>query len=505
MKILLASSEVVPFAKTGGLADVCGALPAEIERLGNEITVVMPAFRSIHQCGLKIETANVELEIPIGKKIVTGGILKSKLPGTNVDVYFVDQPDYFDRPGLYGDSDGDYQDNCERFTFFCRAALECVRLLDLETELVHCNDWQTGLIPALLECEYRENPLYENISSLITIHNMAYQGSFWHWDMLLTGLDWKYFNWKQMEHAGRLNLLKTGIVFADAINTVSPTYAKEIQTPEHGCGLEGTLQHRAGSVSGILNGIDVSDWNPATDKTLAANYRAPESGELISQAALDAKLTCKISLQKESKLAAEPKTPLIGIVGRLASQKGWSLILPVMREWLNSVDAQWVVLGTGDQDYHDVLTSLHRQHPHKLSVTLDFSNELAHRIEAGSDIFLMPSEYEPCGLNQLYSMAYGTVPVVRSTGGLTDTVVDATAGSIKDGSANGFRFDEFNQSSMESALAKAIGMYREEADTWRQLMSTGMARDWSWSASAKSYCDLYSETIDAKQATAGQA
>ena len=505
MKILLASSEVVPFAKTGGLADVCGALPAEIERIGNTVTVVLPAFRSIHQGGLEIETLNVELEIPIGKKIVTGRLLKSKLPGTNVDVYFVDQPDYFDRAGLYGDPGSDYKDNCERFTFFCRAVLECIRLLNLGTELVHCNDWQTGLIPALLECEYHDNPLYENIASLITIHNMAYQGSFWHWDMLLTGLDWKYFNWKQMEHGGRLNMLKTGIVFADAINTVSPTYAKEIQTAEHGCGLEGTLQHRAGNVSGILNGIDVSDWNPATDTNLPANFSAPASGELISQKSLDAKQECKTSLQQESRLSIGPRTPLIGIVGRLASQKGWSLILPVMREWLNNVDAQWVVLGTGDPDYHDVLTSLHRQHPHKLSANLEFSNELAHRIEAGSDIFLMPSEYEPCGLNQLYSMEYVTVPVVRSTGGLTDTVVNATVETIDDQSANGFRFDEFNQNSMEHALAKAVRMYREDNGTWRQLMSVGMARDWSWSASAKSYCHLYGETINSKRATVGKA
>lgn len=501
MNIILTSSEVVPFAKTGGLADVCGALPDEIQRLGHRVSVFMPAYRSVFQSTSASDgppqPLDVTLEIPIGKKIVEGSLLHGKLPNSDVDIYFVNQPDYFHRHQLYGDGSHDYEDNCERFTFFSRAVLESVRLLDLKTDLIHCNDWQTGLIPALLKCEYHDNPLYEHIASLLTIHNMAYQGSFWHWDMLLTGLNWKHFNWKQMEHYGRLNLLKTGIVFADSINTVSPTYAKEIQTTEQGCGLEGVLQHRADRLSGILNGIDMGEWNPATDRFLPANFSGPsQSGELISAASLSAKQTCKTQLQAELKLAIEPNVPLIGIVGRLASQKGWSLILPVMRKWLERINAQWVVLGTGDQDYQHVLTTLHRQFPHRLSATLGFSNELAHRIEAGADMFLMPSEYEPCGLNQMYSMAYGTVPVVRRTGGLADTVVNATVESIDNRTANGFSFNDFTQTSLEAVLAKAVRTYDEDRETWTQLMSTGMARDWSWSASAKRYCDLYERTVE---------
>ncbi len=500
MNILLASSEVVPFAKTGGLADVCGALPGEIQKLGHQVTVFMPAFRSIYQANTEIYPTGVRLEIPLGNRIVTGTLLESKLPGTNVKVYFVDQPGFFDRDGLYGIQGQDFEDNSERFIFFCRAVLESIRLLQLETQLIHANDWQTGLIPALLRCEYAENPLYEKIASLITIHNMAYQGSFWHWDMLLTGLDWKYFNWKQMEHFGQLNLLKTGIVFADSINTVSPTYAKEIQTPEQGCGLEGTLIHRARDLSGILNGIDENEWNPATDQHLPANFCPPsQPGQLVSADSLQAKLICKTSLQTEMKLKPDPEAPLIGIVGRLASQKGWPLILPVMRKWLQNNDVQWVILGTGDPDYHHVLNSFHRQFPHQLSVTLDFSNELAHRIEAGADMFLMPSEYEPCGLNQLYSMAYGTIPVVRRTGGLADTVVNATVESVGNGTANGFSFDEFSQSALEHALSRAVRMYREDRQTWTQLISTGMTCDWSWSNSAKKYCTLYAKTIEEKQ------
>ena len=500
MHILLASSEVVPFAKTGGLADVCGALPNEIAKLGHEVSVFMPAFRSVYQHLTNPEYLPHTLQIPLGKKIVEGGLIRSKLPGANVNIYFVNQQDYFHRHELYGENGNDYEDNCERFAFFSRGVLESIRFLDLSVDLIHCNDWQTALIPALLQCEYQENPRYQRLASLLTIHNMAYQGSFWHWDMLLTGLNWKYFSWKQMEHYGRLNLLKTGIVFADAINTVSPTYAREIQGPAQGCGLDSALRHRADRLSGILNGIDTHEWNPQTDHYLPANFHGPATPrELISAEAIAGKQFCKTELQTELKLQVDPQIPLIGIVGRLASQKGWSLILPVMRKWLERFPVQWAILGTGDPDFQHVLTTLHRQFPHQLSVTLGFSNELAHRIEAGSDMFVMPSEYEPCGLNQMYSMAYGTVPVVRRTGGLADTVVNATRDTIDNRTANGFSFDEFTHAGLESALANAVNLYHEEPETWRQLMSVGMARDWSWSASAKEYCKLYAETLSQAQ------
>ncbi len=278
MNILLASSEVVPFAKTGGLADVCGALPSKSSDLGIRLLFSCPPSARFIPLALNLCPLDVQLDIPLGTKIVSGRLLKGKLPGSNVTIYFVDQPDHYSRSGIYGEHGQDYDDNCERFTFFCRAVLEAVRVLDLQPDLIHANDWQTGLIPALLACEYHENPVYENIASLITIHNMAYQGSFWHWDMLLTGLDWKYFNWKQMEHYGRLNLLKTGIVFADAINTVSPTYALEIQTPEQGCGLEGALRNRADRLSGILNGIDTNDGTPRPTFTFLTTFGVRQPG-----------------------------------------------------------------------------------------------------------------------------------------------------------------------------------------------------------------------------------
>ena len=486
MKIVLASSEVVPFAKTGGLADVAGALPLELGKLGHEVSVFMPGYRCIEKCNQPIEFTGVEFKIPLGQRLETGQLLKSKFPNSNVTIYFIANAEFFDRPDLYAENGADYGDNCERFTFFSRSVLESVRVLELAPDVIHVNDWQTGLIPALIKCEYAEHPSFHDVATLITIHNLAYQGSFPAEKIRVTGLDPKYFNWEQMEFYGRLNFLKTGLVFADSINTVSPTYTQEIQTSEQGYGLEGVLQGRAQRLTGILNGIDVEEWNPQTDKFLPANFEADS---------MAGKATCKQELQREAKLDPNPDVPLIGIVGRLATQKGWSLILPVMKEYLDTQDAQWIILGTGEPDYHHVLTSLQRSYPHKLGLSLGFSNEYAHRIEAGADMFVMPSQYEPCGLNQMYSMAYGTIPIVRRTGGLADTVVNATGDTIDTGIANGFSFDDFNPAALRSTMERAMRMYREDRSSWNQLMLTGMRRDWSWRASAKEYESLYRKTM----------
>ena len=490
MKVVLASSEVVPFAKTGGLADVAGALPRELEKLGHDVAVFMPAYRCIGSSAQVIEPTQIEFVIPVGKQVESGRLLKSNLPNSQVAVYFVDHPEYFDRASLYGADGSDYEDNCERFTFFSRAVMESIRILELDPDIVHCNDWQTGLIPALLQCEYREHPSFQKVVSLITIHNLAYQGAFGHEKMAVTGLDAKYFNWRQMEFYGRLNLLKTGIVFADSISTVSPTYAEEITSPDQGCGLQGVLQSRADRLTGILNGIELSEWNPESDQHIAATF----GSEFDLGVGNPGKAKCKHALQVEARLDPNPDVPLIGIVGRLATQKGWSLILPVLREYLDSVDAQWVILGTGEPDYHHVLSSLHRSYPHKLGLALGFSNEYAHRIEAGADIFVMPSRYEPCGLNQMYSMAYGTVPIVRRTGGLADTVVNATHETIDNQTANGFSFDEFTAVALQATLAKALRVYNDHRPIWNQLAQTGMRRDWSWGSSAKEYVQLYRQT-----------
>jgi len=491
LNVLLASSEVAPFARTGGLGDVCGSLPSAVAKTGHPTTVIMPGYRQALECGACIETTNVVFDIPIGGKIVLGRLLRSTLPDSDTPIYFVQQSEYFDRPGLYGEGGEDYRDNCERFVFFNRAVLEAIRQLDLKIDVIHCNDWQTGLIPIYLKTEYTEASGYEKIASLFSIHNLEYQGLFWHWDMLLTGLDWKYFNWQQMEYFGQLSLLKTGLVFADMLSTVSPTYAQEIQTYERGCGLQGLLQHRSADLTGILNGVNYDVWNPDSDDHLAANYNA-ESWQAE-------KPKCKADLQQSMGLPANPNTPLIGAVGRLARQKGWDLILDVMRQWLPEVDAQWVILGSGDPYFQQELTKLAEQYPDKVAVKIDFSDSLSHQIEAGSDLFLMPSLYEPCGLNQIYSLKYGTAPIVRRTGGLADTITDATPEAMESGEANGFSFLDFSSDALAETLGRACDLYRNESDAWRHLIDTAIRQDWSWDRSAEQYVELYQRTIARRQ------
>ncbi len=486
MNILIATSEAVPFAKTGGLADVCGTLPIELARLGHRATVILPAYRQAWCCGLPIEPLGIDFIVPIGSKTVTGHLLRSRLPGGQVPVYLIRQDQYYDRHELYREDGEDYPDNCERFIFLSRAVMEAIRLLDLDVDVIHANDWQTGLVPAYLKIEYRSLPRYERIATLLTIHNIAYQGHFWHWDMLLTGLDWKYFNWRQMEFFGKLNLLKTGMTFADSINTVSPRYAREIQTPQFGRGLEGVLQHRRDVLSGILNGIDEDVWNPATDPHLAARY----SADTLAQG----KPVCKAALQRELGLAQEPGTPLVGMIGRLDDQKGFDLVAEVIPQWVAKSDLQWAILGKGEPKYHDIFSTLAEQFPQKIGVRLEFSDPLAHRIEAGADMFLMPSRYEPCGLNQMYSLKYGTVPVVRETGGLADTIVDANDETLAAGTANGFAFREDKAQALGETLHRACEAYRRP-EVWNRLIAAGMRQDWSWARSAKEYVKLYEQTM----------
>lgn len=491
MHILMATSEVVPFAKTGGLADVCGALPQELVRLGHQVTLFLPAFRQALHSGRDFVPTDFRLDIPIGGKIVTGRILESSLPGETVKVYLIEQDGYFDRPGLYVEDNVPYKDNCERFVFFCRGVLEAIRLLGLKCDVMHVHDWQTSLIPAYLKIEYNRVNGYGDIASLLTIHNMGYQGDFWHWDMAVIGLDWKYYNWQQMEFWGKVNLLKTGIVFADAINTVSPTYAAEIQTPQFGYGLEGVLQGRRDVLSGILNGIDDHDWNPASDPHLPKQFDADSF--LVGKAA------CKAALQSELGLPVQADVPLVGFVGRLVDQKGLDLIAPLVERWASTENVQWAFLGTGDPKYHSWLMRLKGEFPNRVAARLEFSNPLAHRIEAGCDLFLMPSQYEPCGLNQMYSLRYGAVPLVRATGGLADTITDASPPNVADGSANGFSFVDYTAENLESTLRRALEVYRSHPEAWRQIAVTGMRQDWSWNRSARDYVALYERMVSAKR------
>ncbi len=495
MNILLATSEAVPFAKTGGLADVSGALPGELAKLGHQVAIIMPNYRQTPYCGQPIERLGIDFIVPVGSKMVSGHLARSTMPGGKVPVYLVQQDQYFDRDQLYGIDGKDYIDNCERFVFFSRAVLEAIRLLDLPVDVLHANDWQTGLIPAYLKILYANDTRYEKIGSVFAVHNMAYQGQFWHWDMLLTGLDWKYFNWHQMEFHGKLNLLKSGMVFADSIVTVSPRYAQEIQTAPLGCGLEGVLQNRRDVLSGILNGIDENEWNPATDRHLPERYNAATFAR--------GKATCKAALQKELGLPQLPGAPLVASVGRLDEQKGIDLIAEVVQRWVQTSDVQWVILGTGAAKFQKQFESLAARFPEKVAARMEFANALAHRIEAGADIFLMPSKYEPCGLSQMYSLKYGTVPIVRETGGLADTIVGYGGVQAESTAANGFSFLEYSALALSETLRRACDLFRVQPAAWKTLVETGMTQDWSWGRSARKYVELYEKTL-AKRALTGQ-
>jgi starch synthase len=494
VNILIATTEAAPLCKTGGLGDVCGSLPLELAKLGHKPVIVMPAFRQALNSSRPIHPTGVRFDIPIGRKTVPATLLRTSLPGERVPVYLVHQPQYYDRAELYRETGHDYKDNCERFVFFCRAALEAIHQLDLGTELVHCHDWQTGLIPVYLKSELCGVPPYDSIASVLTIHNIAYQGNFWHWDMELTGIDWKYFNWRQMEFFGNLNFLKSGIAFADTLTTVSPRYAQEIQQPPLSCGLEGILQYRRDDVFGIINGVDYNVWNPQIDPHLGGHNYGPNDFA-------EGKRACKAALQQEMQLPAGADVPLVAMIGRLADQKGFDLVAKLIPQWAPTSNIQWVILGTGEPVYHQLFTELARRYPDKVAVQLGFSNELAHRIEAGADIFLMPSRYEPCGLNQLYSLKYGTVPVVHATGGLADTITNFSDATLANGTANGFSFAEYTTAALADALDRACKTFANRR-SWEQLIHTGMGQDWSWSHSAREYSQLYERTLARRTAPA---
>ena len=490
LDVAIVASEGVPFAKTGGLADVVGSLPRALERLGHRAAVFLPAHRSARVAAPHLRSTGVDLAIPVGSRLVEGTILAAELPGSTVPVYLIDQPGYFDRDQIYGRDGVDYRDNCERFIFFGRAVLEAIRQLGLKVDVIHCNDWQTGLIPAYVDEMYRGLSRFANVGTLLTIHNMAYQGTFWHWDVPLTGFDWRLFNWRQLEHHGRLNFLKAGLAFADRLNTVSPTYAAEIQTSTYGCGLDDLLRGRRADLSGIVNGIDPTAWDPAIDPHLATNYD-------IRTAAVG-KAACKAELQRRASLPERPGTPVLAQIGRLAVQKGWDLLVEVADDLLKG-DVQLVVLGEGHAAYREALDRLAARHPGKIGAFFEFSNPLAHQIEAGADLFLMPSLYEPCGLNQLFSQAYGTVPIVHATGGLVDTVVDADSSTLADGTATGFAFSEPTAAALRGAIDRALMLWPDRA-AWARIVEAGMRADWSWDRSARAYVGLY-EQIRAKRAT----
>jgi starch synthase len=400
---------------------------------------------------------------------VSGGVLDG------VQHYFVDYPAYFDRDALYGTPIGDYHDNAERFALFCRAVIEGTKILGVP-DLFHCHDWQSALIPVLLRTLYAEDPAFDRVNSVFTIHNMGYQGLFPPEILPLLMLPWDLFTLTKMEFYGKVNFLKGAIVYADYVTTVSRRYSLEIQTAEYGFGLEGVLRARSGTVSGILNGVDYTEWSPEVDQFIPARYSAKE----LANKAKD-----KTELLRDFGLADSP-LPVIGIVSRFASQKGFDLIQQVA-DRLAREEAIFIVLGSGDKAYEDLMRRLNRQYPSRFAVRVAYDNVLAHKIEAGSDMFLMPSRYEPCGLNQIYSLRYGTVPIVRATGGLDDTIENWDPLSKR---GTGFKFSEYSGEAMLSTVRQALEAFKDKA-AWQQLMRNGMARDFSWNTAAKEYVRVY--------------
>jgi len=485
LRILFVTPEAVPFAKTGGLADVAGALPKFLRLLGCEVILAMPYYRMVKQSGFPVQSLGEEMEIPLGEETLQAEISRGKL-NHEIPLYFIGRDEFFDREYLYSTPKGDYFDNAERFIFFSRAALQLCDHLRFSPDIIHHHEWQTGLIPAFLRSAYRNDPLFSQTAVVFTIHNIAYQGLFKKEKFRLTGLPMEMYNPEGIEFWERINFMKAGIVYADAINTVSQKYSEEIQTSEYGYGLEGILRKRKGDLFGILNGVDYQQWDPSRDPYLVARYDLNH---------LSGKEECKRDLLREMGLPPSlEKAPLLGMISRLADQKGFDLLMEILDELL-TFDIGFVLLGTGEQKYHDLFHQVAQKYPQKTAIRIAYDDRLAHQIEAGADLFLMPSKYEPCGLNQIYSLRYGTVPVVRATGGLDDTI---TSYDPATGKGNGFKFIRYEAKEFLDQIKAAIGFY-SRPNHWKRLIRNAMSSDFSWQRSAEAYLRLYQIALEKKR------
>jgi starch synthase len=474
MHVAFVASECVPFSKTGGLADVVGALPRALAASGHQVSVYLPRYRQTKLTNP--QTVVRSITVPFDDRyrfcsVVTEG------NHSGIEFYFVDYPPYFDRDALYGTPSGDYPDNAERFALFSRAVLEASKILGVPN-IFHCHDWQSALVPVLLRTQYVEDPAFREAGTVFTIHNMGYQGLFPPDILPLLMLPWDLFTITRMEFFGNVNFLKGALVESDYVTTVSRKYSQEIQTTEYGFGLEGVLRDRAATVTGILNGVDYDEWSPQKDKFIAAKY-SPQD--------LSGKAKCKLDLLEAFGVSgADPRLPVIGIVSRFAAQKGFDLISQIA-DRLAREEMIVVALGAGDKQYEEMFQRLHKQFPQKIAVKVAYDNAIAHKIEAGSDMFLMPSKYEPCGLNQIYSLKYGTVPIVRATGGLDDTIEPWDA---RTGKGTGFKFTEYKGEALLLTIREALRAFRDQS-SWQTLMRNGMNKDFSWNASAKEYARVY--------------
>ncbi|HEX4602923.1 MAG TPA: glycogen synthase GlgA [Candidatus Angelobacter sp.] len=481
MKIAFAASECVPFAKTGGLADVVGALPQALAQLGHSVSVYLPKYKQTTLPDAKLLLPSITTPFDDQYRfcsVLDGG------KRSGVQFYFIDYPPFFGREALYGTPAGDYPDNAERFALYCRAVLEASKVLGVP-DIFHCHDWQSSLVPILLRTSYADDPVFRGTHTVFTIHNIGYQGLFPPDTLPLLMLPWDLFAIDKMEFWGKANFLKGALVFSDHLTTVSRKYAQEIQTSEYGFGLEGVLRSRAGSLTGIINGVDYSEWSPEKDKHIVRQYSAEN---------LAGKRESKYDLLRQFGLENAPiDTPVIGIVSRFAAQKGFDLIADIAND-LARLPVIVTALGSGDKEYQELFLKLSRQYPAKFAVKVAYDNALAHKIEAGADMFLMPSRYEPSGLNQMYSLRYGTVPIVRATGGLDDTIEQWDAAT---GKGTGFKFSAYAGMALLTCIHEALRAFKDQA-SWQKLMLNGMKKDFSWTASAREYVKIYERLVPPK-------
>jgi starch synthase len=478
VRILLASSEVYPYSKTGGLADMVAALGKALGRAGHKVGLVTPLYASVRERFPDLQRLELPLQLLLGSEQITGEVWTLQ-PSTGLTIYFIDQPDFYARAGLYQANDADYPDNAERFIFLSKAVVHLARHLPLEPEIVHVHDWQVGVVPLLIQHEKLVAGWATAPRTCTTIHNLAYQGLFPAAQYALTNLPWDYFNPESAEFHGFFNCLKTGIAHADLISTVSPRYAREIMTPEFGCGLDGLLRKRHRSLVGILNGVDYDEWNTTNNPNIVKPYSVDDLGS---------KLANKVELQKEVGLPTEAGVPLFGSINRLVEQKGVDIQLGALEEMLGA-NLQFVLLGSGSAAFERGYRDLARRYPSKVAVRIGYNHALSHRIEAGCDFFLLPSRYEPCGLNQMYSLRYGTVPIVRITGGLDDTVIDIAESAEM---ADGIKFAEYSNRALAKAIRKALALYAEP-ELLDHYRVNGMQADFSWERTAVRYIEAYEE------------
>ena len=487
LKILIVSSEAVPFAKVGGLADVVGALGKELKDNDLDVRIAIPKYTEVYEFIKKnniIIKKSLDVTVSLENGETAGKVEEIDYQG--VTYYFIDNPNYFRREGIYVDAKTkyDFPDCLERFTFFNKAVLEAGKLMDFKPEIIHAHDWQTGLIPVYLKTVYKMDSFYKNTRAVFTIHNLSYQGIFPVEQFSITGLDWKYFTINGLEYYGHLNLMKGGIVFSDVSATVSETYAKEIQSPEYGNGLEGVIKDKAiyKKLAGIVNGVDYDEWNPKIDKYLNEHYHINYDFNTLN----NKQKIKELFLQENGIHNPDIKKPLIGIISRLVDQKGFDLIFEVLDELLK-LNVYFVVLGVGKHEYENKLKALKDKYPDKTIVKIGFDIPFSHYIEAASDIYLMPSRFEPCGQNQLYSLRYGTLPVVRNTGGLADTVKNEKTGFI---------FNDYNPDDLFVTIKKAVDIFKNSPDKWKKMVENSMKEDWSWKKAAKKYLETYKELMN---------